>query len=784
MQPTVVKDTIPERIGVYEVGEEIGRGTVAVVYRAVDTLYDREVALKVLHPYFAHYFSFVRHFIAEGREGMRLRHPNIVQVFDAGQSDGVAFIAQELLLGGTLADMVQARGGPFTLDETVAVIEQVAAGLDYAHQLGCLHRNLKPSNLFFADHGRVQIADFTAPLMAGGTLPPNYPVGTPSFMAPEQARGDGALDQRADVYSLGAVAYLMLSGHVPFEAENPLVLLRRIIEEPPPLLERLQPQVDPAVAQALSQVLAKRPSARYLTASAFAQSLAHGQPITPRMPVAESQSAEPVVGEALAPVAAPPVIPHLPALKPKLPAGMMTVPRRAVMIAGMAMVTLLLILLIIAVQVVPGFFERMTSEETPEVPQIVVLDPLIQTPAASATPQQAAATPTTPAETAIAETLPVEIAAATVAAPYPITPTAITPVSMTTPLATRPSNPPPTVRVLPTNVAVAITTRPPTQTATPLPTVAATLPAAEPTESLLPLGPTATVTLAAATGNAALANDLPTGRIAYTVRNLRTGQLDTAIYNLATGVSWPILAAKRQPDFNNQSDLVLNSEGGGVDALVLMRHSGELLGIASAFDEDSHPHWAPNNKSIIFASSLVGDGRYRLYLQRDDNYGQKVSPLMYDAWELFGRYPIFLLDGRVVYNGCNVWENASTCGIFVVDVWGNRPQNLTTWPGDIPTDNLGNQVLLMSERGDDWNIYLVNTNTGDTTQLTDDPGTDGLGTASPDGNHIAFISDRAGDWAIYTMRVDGSEQRKLFDLPGGYGTGAQDWLEQRLSWGR
>ncbi len=766
MQPMVVKDTIPERIGVYQVGEEIGRGSVAVVYRAVDRLYDREVALKVLHPYFAHYLSFVRHFIAEGREGMRLRHPNIVQVFDAGQSDGIAFIAQELLLGGTLADMVQARGGPFTLDETVAVIEQVAAGLDYAHQLGCLHRNLKPSNLFFADHGRVQIADFTAPLTAGSALPPNYPVGTPSFMAPEQARGDSGLDQRADVYSLGAIAYLMLSGRVPFEADNPLVLLRKIIEEPPPLLERLQPQIDPAVAQALSQVLAKRPSARYLTASAFAQSLAHGQPIAPREPAVESP-----VAEVEAPAVHPPLIPHRPS--PKRSTGMMTVPRRAVMIAGMAMVTLLLLLLIIAVQVVPGFFERVTNRETPSVPQIAVLDPIPLTPTNTAAAQPPTVVATTALELAGVDTVP----AADVA---------VNPTSVVTPLATRPSNPPPTVRVLPTTVAVAIATRPPTPTAMPVFAVVETTPTDTPTESPLSASPTATITLAAAIGNITLANELPlpAGRIAYTVRNLRTGQLDTAIYNVATGVSWPILPAKRQPDFNNQSDLVLNSEGGGVDALVLMRHSGELLGIASAFDEDSHPHWAPNNKSIIFASSLVGDGRYRLYLQRDDNYGQKVSPLMYDAWELFGRYPIFLLDGRVVYNGCNVWENASTCGLFVVDVWGGRPENLTTWPGDIPTDNLGNQVLLMSERDSDWNIYLLNANTGDIAQLTDDPGVDGLATASPDGNYVAFISDRSGVWSLYIMRADGSEQRKLFDLPGGYGTGAQDWLEQRLSWGR
>lgn len=261
--------------------------------------------------------------------------------------------------------------------------------------------------------------------------------------------------------------------------------------------------------------------------------------------------------------------------------------------------------------------------------------------------------------------------------------------------------------------------------------------------------------------------------------------MDTVIYNLATGVSWPILPAKRQPDFNNQGDLVLNSEGGGVDALVLMRPAtSELLAVASAFAEDSHPHWAPNNKSIVFDSALVGDGRHRLYIQHDTNYGEVIGPMRYDAWEIFGRYPIYLLDGRIVYNGCNVWDNASICGLYLVDTTGGEPQNLTNWPGDIPTDNLGNQVLLMSDRGGDWNVYLLNVATGALRQLTDARGRDGLATASPDGNYLAFVSDRAGAWAVYVMRSDGSDQRKLFDLNGGYGQGDRDWLQERLSWGR
>jgi Tol biopolymer transport system component len=278
--------------------------------------------------------------------------------------------------------------------------------------------------------------------------------------------------------------------------------------------------------------------------------------------------------------------------------------------------------------------------------------------------------------------------------------------------------------------------------------------------------------------------DGPAGRIAYTVQNPHTDRMDVVIYNLATNSSWPVLANQRQPDFNNQSDLAVNGEGGNMDNLLLMRPPDERLAIISAFAEDAHPHWAPSNKMIVFDSTLVGDGRHRLYLQHDTNYGQAVGPMMYDAWEIFGEYPVFLLDGRIAYNGCDVWENASTCGVFIVDVNGGKPVNLTQWPRDIPTDNLGYGVLMMSDRTGDWNVYLADPATGAVAQLTTDPATDGLATASPDGSYIAFITDREGRWSVYVMRMDGSDQRKLFDMEGGYGWGDRDWIQERLSWGR
>jgi Tol biopolymer transport system component len=171
-------------------------------------------------------------------------------------------------------------------------------------------------------------------------------------------------------------------------------------------------------------------------------------------------------------------------------------------------------------------------------------------------------------------------------------------------------------------------------------------------------------------------------------------------------------------------------------------------------------------------------------VQTDESFGRPLTPMMFEAWEIFGRYPIFLSNGQIVYNGCDVWENASNCGIFRVDTAGSQPESVTTWPGDIPTDNAGNQILAMSNRSGNWEIYRIDSVSGTAQQLTDNPGTDGLATASPDGSYIAFVSDRDGTWAIYTMRADGSGEQKLFELDGGFGSGDRDWLQERISWGR
>ena len=273
---------IPGQIGPYTLHEELGRGGMSIVFRAVDARSDRAVALKVLPMELAYNNTFLGRFLREGENALRLQHPNIVRAFEADQHEGHHFIAMEWAQGGTLSERIRRRQGPLPVDEVLTVLQQIAAGLDHAHSLGFLHRDIKPSNIMFADaddtsRNRALLADFgvAKDLSADHTMVtmPGFSVGTPAYMSPEQARGDLDIDQRADVYSLGVVAYAALTGRMPFEADSQLVLLRKIVDEMPIPPESANPQLPPGVAYVLKCVLAKDPAARYATAGEFAYAL-------------------------------------------------------------------------------------------------------------------------------------------------------------------------------------------------------------------------------------------------------------------------------------------------------------------------------------------------------------------------------------------------------------------------------------------------------------------------------------------------------------------------------
>ena len=265
--------TDPRRVGKYEIIEEIGHGGFATVYKAHDPNLDQVVAVKVLHGTYADRPDLVQRFLGEARKAVKLKHPGIVRIYTVDEDKGVPYLAMEYLPGGTLA--ARLRGEPLPLDATIAIVEQVAAALDYTHKRGVVHRDVKPANILFDDEGKAVLVDFglVKSLAESGLTTEGTSLGTPDYMAPEQAETTAEVDAGADVYALGVVAYEMLTGRVPFEAETPLAVLHAHVHNAPPDPCALNQSLDEGVAAVVLKALAKAPAKRYRSAGTFARAL-------------------------------------------------------------------------------------------------------------------------------------------------------------------------------------------------------------------------------------------------------------------------------------------------------------------------------------------------------------------------------------------------------------------------------------------------------------------------------------------------------------------------------
>lgn len=265
------------RLGDYVTEERIGRGAMAVVYRAYQPAVQRYIALKVikLDMGLGEDDDFRRRFAQEAELIAALEHIHILPVFDYGIADGeVAYIAMRLLSGGTLADLLQQ--GPVPLDRAADILTQVARGLSYAHRNDVIHRDLKPSNILFDNSGNAYLSDFgLAKVLAMPDMTkPGHLVGTPAYVPPEALRGE-PVDHRADIYSLGVLAYEILTGRVPFEAQsgNLLSLIRMHLEVEPPPMRDINPAIPPEVEAVVMRALRKHPHERFDDAEQMADAL-------------------------------------------------------------------------------------------------------------------------------------------------------------------------------------------------------------------------------------------------------------------------------------------------------------------------------------------------------------------------------------------------------------------------------------------------------------------------------------------------------------------------------
>ena len=257
--------------GRYRLLARLGIGGMAEVWSAEDTELGREVALKLLYPRLAADNGFVERFRREASAAAGLQHPNVVQVYDRGESQGTYYIAMEYLRGPSLKDLV--RRGPISPAHAVELVTQVLKGARFAHRRGIIHRDLKPHNVLLDDEGRVKVTDFgIARAGASDMTETGSILGTAQYLSPEQAQGH-AVTERSDLYSIGVILFELLTGRVPFDGEAAVSIALRHVSEPAPAPSQLNPAVPPWLDSVVLRALAKDPAQRFRDADEFIAAL-------------------------------------------------------------------------------------------------------------------------------------------------------------------------------------------------------------------------------------------------------------------------------------------------------------------------------------------------------------------------------------------------------------------------------------------------------------------------------------------------------------------------------
>ena len=269
----------PDRIGSYQVLGLLGDGGMGRVYRALDPRFDRLVAVKVLHPHLASSPELARRFTAEAVIQAKLRHPNIVAVYDFVADGETLAIVMEFVDGRSLEKVISDSGGPLAPERCVALMSQVLSAMAYAHEQGLVHRDVKPSNILvetIRDEEHAKVMDFGIAKILGDDklrTATGAKMGTLAYMSPEQVKSPKNVDARSDIYSLGATLYEMTTGRAPFAADSEFALMQRIVGEEPTAPSRVVAYFPAGLDAVIRRAMSKRPVDRYSDCDAFRKEL-------------------------------------------------------------------------------------------------------------------------------------------------------------------------------------------------------------------------------------------------------------------------------------------------------------------------------------------------------------------------------------------------------------------------------------------------------------------------------------------------------------------------------
>jgi len=700
-------NSIPNRLGKYEIIGEIGRGGFAAVYEAVDTTLDRTVALKALAPHLLWDPSFLERFQQEAKLAANLKHPNIVVIYEFGTLEGVVYITMEYLSGQNLAGLVREEGA-LAPSRILRITSQVASALDYAHSQGLVHRDIKPSNLMIGAGDHITVTDFGIAKAAAATAltTTGKIFGTPEYMSPEQAMGTRELDARSDNYSLGVVVYQMFTGQVPFSGETPLGVMRCHVDEPPPPPSQINPAIPPAVEAVLLKALAKEREKRYQRAGDTVLALEEAL----REEAEDKERAEARVREerarqeqiatlyeqALELARARQWRPALAkmgesqTLDPQFadPEGIAARAREEVAREEETQrQNELAALYAEAVRLLRAGQYQEALEKWEEVQARAPRYPDRQNVQATARKKLEALAEAAPPRRGLSRWIFAAIGGLVL------------------------------VVIV---VVVVLLINPITPTPSPVPY----------------------------RDRIAFHSDRDGNREIYVMNTDGSGQTNLT-NNPADdwGPSWSpdgrlVFVSDRD---GNREIYVMNADGSGVTRLT------------NNLAHDQDPSWSPDGGHIAFKSER--DGKEEIYVMNADGSGQtRLTDNPADDWG-----PSWSPDGRRI---AFISNRAGNYEIYVMNADGSGVTRLTNNPADdlfSPWSPDGERIAFTYT--EDWEIYVMNADGSGQTRLTNNPASDWGPSWSPDGSRIAFVSYRDGNDEIYIMNADGSEQTNLTNNP-------------------